>query len=72
MSSRQVAKPSLIHSSVQSLAPITRPNQEWEISWQILDPHRDRLSSEPGLPADNILWDRKIIWGLRKTKVMTQ
>lgn len=69
VSSRQVAKPSLIHSSVQSLAPITRPNQEWAISWQILDPHRDRLPPpEAGLPVSNTLWDRNTMWGLVMTK----
>ena len=31
-SSMKVAKPSLSHSSVQSIAPIERPNQEWPIS----------------------------------------
>lgn len=60
-SSRYVANPSLIHSSVQSRAPMAKPNQEWAISWHNLVPHRILL------PA-NTLWDRKMICGLENTQ----
>lgn len=57
-SSKWVANPSLSHSSVQSRAPMAKPNQAWAISWHSRVPQRL-------LSPDNVLCDRKMICGLQ-------
>lgn len=59
ISSKKVANPSLIHSSVQSRAPMASPNQAWAISWHRRVPQR-------WLPPGSTLCDRKMMWGLHK------
>ena len=56
-SSKWVANPSLSHSSVQSRAPIARPNQAWAISWQ-------RRVPQSWLIPVKVLWERKTMCGL--------
>lgn len=63
-SSRCVANPSLSHSSVQSRAPMARPNQACAISWQRRLPQR-------GLLPARVLWDRKTRCGLRGEREKT-
>lgn len=58
ISSKWVANPSLSHSSVQSRAPMARPNQAWAISWQRRVPQR-------WLVPVKVLWERKMMCGLQ-------